>query len=61
MNASTFASHGFSPNWLRPGATERSLKMRAMLERPLVQDLALVLAPGILGVLALGVLLLAMH
>ncbi len=61
MNATTFASHGISHNWLRPDATARSLQLRDALRRSLTHDLALVLGPGILGIAALAVLMLLMN
>lgn len=61
MNASTYASHEISHNWLRPDTTARSLKLRAALQRSLTHDLALVLGPGILGIVALAVLMLIMN
>lgn len=61
MNASTFASHGISHNWLRPDTTARALKLRDALARSLAHDLALVLGPGILGIAALAVLMLLMN
>jgi hypothetical protein len=61
MNASTLSSHDFTPNWVRPDATPRSLQLRALAGRSLARDLFWALAPGLIGVAALAALMLGLR
>lgn len=61
MHASTIPSRDFTPNWVRPDATPRTLRLRSLAGRSLAGDLAWALVPGLLGVAALGALMLVLR